>query len=107
MHVAPLAGNTLGSPDDDFVLVQWTAEVGDHWIAPLHVHYRDDEAWYVLSGTLGFRLGDDELLANAGVCCAGSARNAAHVLERRQDGSGVPLGNASENRAADRRDPYC
>ena len=66
VYVERLAGNTLGSSDDDFVLVQWTAEVGDHWIAPLHVHYRDDEAWYVLSGTLGFRLGDDEFHANAG-----------------------------------------
>ena len=66
VHVEPLAGSTLGSAGDDFVLVQWTAEVGDRWIAPLHVHHRDDEAWYVLSGTLGFRLGDDEIHANAG-----------------------------------------
>ena len=66
MHVERLAGKTLGSSDSDFVLVHWTADVGDHWIAPLHVHHRDDEAWYVLSGTLGFRLGDDEFLANAG-----------------------------------------
>jgi len=57
----PLAGNVLGSPGDDFVIVQWTAEVGDHWIAPLHVHHDDDEAWYVLRGTLGFLLGADEL----------------------------------------------
>jgi len=48
------------------VLVQWTAEVGDHWIAPLHVHHEHDEAWYVLRGTLGFRLGDEELEAGAG-----------------------------------------
>jgi mannose-6-phosphate isomerase-like protein (cupin superfamily) len=59
VHVPPLAG-------DDFVIVRWTAEVGDHWIAPLHVHHGDDEAWYVLSGTLGFRLGDEEIEAGAG-----------------------------------------
>ena len=66
MHVEHLAGNALGSAGDSFVIVEWTAEVGDHWIAPLHVHLEDDEAWYVLSGTLGFRLGDEELEARAG-----------------------------------------
>ena len=66
MLVAPLAGNVLGGPGDDFVLVQWTAEVGEHWIAPLHVHHEDDEAWYVLRGTLAFRLGDQEIEAGAG-----------------------------------------
>ena len=40
-------------------MVQWKAEVGDHWIAPLHVHHEDDEAWYVLRGRLGFRLGEE------------------------------------------------
>jgi mannose-6-phosphate isomerase-like protein (cupin superfamily) len=62
----PLAGKSLGGSGDDFVLVQWTAEVGDHWIAPLHVHHEDDEAWYVLRGKLGFRLGDEELEAGPG-----------------------------------------
>jgi len=52
--------------DDDFVVVEWTAEVGTHWIAPLHIHHADDEAWYVLEGTLGFKLGDDEIEAAAG-----------------------------------------
>lgn len=66
MHIEPLAGNTVGARNDSFVIVQWRAEVGDHWIAPLHVHYEDDEAWYVLSGTLGIRLGDDELIAKPG-----------------------------------------
>jgi len=66
VYVDHLAGRALGSSGDDFVIVQWTAEVGDHWIAPLHVHRRDDEAWYVLSGKLGFRLGDDEIEASPG-----------------------------------------
>jgi|SRR5215475_7476859 len=66
MYVADLAGNVLGSSGDDFVIVQWKAQVGEHWIAPLHVHYDDDEAWYVLSGTLGFRLGDAEIKAERG-----------------------------------------
>lgn len=32
----------------------------------MHVHYEDDEAWYVLRGTLGFRLGDATLEAGPG-----------------------------------------
>ncbi len=66
MLAQPLAGTALGGPGDSFVLVQWTAEVGEHWIAPLHVHHEDDEAWYVLRGRLGFRLGDEEFDATAG-----------------------------------------
>src|SRR3954452_20661238 len=66
MLAQPLAGNALGGSGDDFVLVQWTAEVGDHWIAPLHVHREDDEAWYVLRGRLGFRLVDEEFEAGPG-----------------------------------------
>jgi mannose-6-phosphate isomerase-like protein (cupin superfamily) len=64
--VESLSGNQLGGRDDNFVIAQWTAEVGDHWIAPLHVHHEDDEAWYVLRGTLGFRLGDEEIEAGPG-----------------------------------------
>jgi mannose-6-phosphate isomerase-like protein (cupin superfamily) len=59
MRAEPLAGTVLGGWGDDFVIAQWTAEVGNHWIAPLHVHHEDDEAWYVLQGRLGFRLGDE------------------------------------------------
>lgn len=66
MYVEDLAGRVLGSSADDFVIVQGKAEVGDHWIAPLHVHHRDNEAWYVLSGALGFRLGDAEIEAHPG-----------------------------------------
>ena len=56
----------VGGPGDRFVIMRWTAEVGDHWIAPAHVHHEDDEAWYVLRGTLGFRLGDEQLEAEQG-----------------------------------------
>ncbi len=55
-----------GLTGDDFVLVEWSAEVGRHWIAPLHLHHADDEAWYVLEGELGFRLGDEEVVVEAG-----------------------------------------
>ena len=66
MLVESLSGSQLGGLDDNFVIVQWTAEVRDHWIAPLHVHHEDDEVWYVLRGTLGFRLGDEEVEAGPG-----------------------------------------
>jgi quercetin dioxygenase-like cupin family protein len=34
--------------------------------APLHVHSREDEAWYVLEGQIRFRTGDDEFVAGPG-----------------------------------------
>jgi mannose-6-phosphate isomerase-like protein (cupin superfamily) len=68
----PSAGSNLGESGDDFVLVQWVAEVGDSWIAPPHIHRDDDEAWYVLRGTLGFLLGDEEFEAGAGFSGAGA-----------------------------------
>ena len=66
MAFAKRLASVDGLAGDDFVLVEWTAEVGRHWIAPLHVHRADDEAWYVLEGELGFRLGDEEVIATAG-----------------------------------------
>lgn len=38
----------------------------DRPIAPLHLHRSEDEAWYVLEGRLGFRVGDGEVEAGAG-----------------------------------------
>jgi mannose-6-phosphate isomerase-like protein (cupin superfamily) len=38
----------------------------DRPIAPLHLHRSEDEAWYVLEGALGFRVGEDEVEAEAG-----------------------------------------
>jgi mannose-6-phosphate isomerase-like protein (cupin superfamily) len=67
---APLAGGLLGSPDGAFVVVEWEASaerIGPLApVAPLHVHHEDDEAWYVLEGVLGFRLGDREVEMEAG-----------------------------------------
>ena len=56
-----LAGEQLGGAESDFVIVEWTdsGEREYEWIAPLHVHHADDEAWYVLEGVLRFRLGDE------------------------------------------------
>lgn len=59
--VTSLRAGQLGGPETDFVIVEW-ADSGDsewEWIAPLHVHHADDEAWYVLEGLLRFRIGDE------------------------------------------------
>ena len=51
-------------------LAQWRDPGGapdpPRYIAPLHVHKEDDEAWYVLEGALRFRLDDEEVEAPAG-----------------------------------------
>ena len=59
--VTPLAEGQLGGAASDFVIVEWTdsGESEWEWIAPLHVHHADDEAWYVLEGVLRFRVGDE------------------------------------------------
>jgi mannose-6-phosphate isomerase-like protein (cupin superfamily) len=56
-----LTGEELGGPRSGFVIVEWTdsGESEYEWIAPLHVHHADDEAWYVLEGILRFRIGDE------------------------------------------------
>ena len=33
---------------------------------PLHIHHREDEAWYILSGRMTFYIGDDAMTAEAG-----------------------------------------
>jgi mannose-6-phosphate isomerase-like protein (cupin superfamily) len=53
---------------DSFVIADWT-DPGTHPgrpIAGLHLHRADDEAWIVLSGRLGFRVGEDEREVAAG-----------------------------------------
>ena len=54
--VPPLAGRVLGLGSNDFVIAEWQdtgAPPGPpRFIAPLHLHRSDDEAWYVLEGTL-------------------------------------------------------
>jgi mannose-6-phosphate isomerase-like protein (cupin superfamily) len=62
--VPPLLGGTLGGGDGAFVVVERTDAGGPP--DPPHVHWYDDEAWYVLAGVLRFRLGEQELEATAG-----------------------------------------
>jgi mannose-6-phosphate isomerase-like protein (cupin superfamily) len=66
----PLAGSVVGSIGSDFVIAEWKEAGGapgpPRWIAPLHLHRNDDEAWYVLEGTLCVRVGTDDVEARAG-----------------------------------------
>jgi mannose-6-phosphate isomerase-like protein (cupin superfamily) len=66
----PLAGRVFGSIDDAFVIAEWRDAGGPpeppRLIAPRHLHRRDDEAWYVLEGTLRIQVGEREVEAPAG-----------------------------------------
>jgi mannose-6-phosphate isomerase-like protein (cupin superfamily) len=66
--VRSLSDGQLGGSQNDFVLVEWTDSGEDEWewIAPLHVHHADDEAWYVLEGVLRFQIGDEVFEAGPG-----------------------------------------
>src|SRR5919204_4673465 len=67
MTVPPLLGASLEGAD--FVLAEWVDDgesSAARPVAPLHRHFGDDEAWYVLEGTLGFVRGDERLEAPAG-----------------------------------------
>jgi mannose-6-phosphate isomerase-like protein (cupin superfamily) len=66
----PLAGTVIGSIADSFVIAEWRDPGGPsgppRLIAPLHLHHRDDEAWYVLEGRLHIQKGDQVVEAHAG-----------------------------------------
>jgi len=66
----PLAGSVLGSVGNNFVIAEWKDAGGPpgppRWIAPLHLHRSDDEAWYVLEGALCVRVGKAVVEAHAG-----------------------------------------
>lgn len=55
---------------DSFVIAEWGDRGGmtsrERPIAGLHLHRSDDEAWYVLEGRLGFRVGEEEREVGAG-----------------------------------------
>jgi mannose-6-phosphate isomerase-like protein (cupin superfamily) len=63
-----LSANELGGSGNDFVIVEWSdgGESEWEWIAPMHVHHSDDEAWYVLEGSLRFRMGEETFEAGPG-----------------------------------------
>ena len=67
---ADLAGGLVAAPESQIVLAQWSDPGGEHdpprFIAPLHVHHADDEAWYVIEGALVVRAGDRDVEVPAG-----------------------------------------
>jgi mannose-6-phosphate isomerase-like protein (cupin superfamily) len=70
-NLAPhLAGSALGSPSNSFVIAEWRDPGGPpgppRYIAPLHLHNSEDEAWYVLEGVLCVRVGNKVVEAHAG-----------------------------------------
>ena len=78
---APLAAAALAG--EHLVLVEVADPGGGGeppaYIAPLHIHHAEDEAWYVLEGTLGFRLGDGQIEAPAGAAVL-VPRGVAHTF---------------------------
>jgi mannose-6-phosphate isomerase-like protein (cupin superfamily) len=65
-----LAGGLISAPDAALVLAEWIDPGGGTdpptYIAPLHIHHEDDEAWYVLEGRLGFDVGGEQRDVGAG-----------------------------------------
>jgi mannose-6-phosphate isomerase-like protein (cupin superfamily) len=65
----PLEGRVLSAgPEAGFVVAEWSDD-GRHPgmpIAPPHTHLDEDEAWYVLDGTLDILLGRRRIRASAG-----------------------------------------
>lgn len=55
--VAAVTGNRLAV---------WEQLLPRHSSPPLHVHHRDDEAWYVLDGSITFRVDENEITADGG-----------------------------------------
>jgi uncharacterized cupin superfamily protein len=56
--------------NDSFVIAEWRDAGGPpgppRLIAPWHLHHHDDEAWYVLEGTLRVMVGSKEMEARSG-----------------------------------------
>jgi mannose-6-phosphate isomerase-like protein (cupin superfamily) len=65
-----LRGGRVSAGRASLVLAEWRDPGGGHdpphYIAPLHVHHVDDEAWYVLEGTLAVRVGERDVTVPAG-----------------------------------------
>jgi quercetin dioxygenase-like cupin family protein len=66
---------TAADTDNRFTLVEVTCPPG--YEAPLHVHYWEDEAFWVLEGDLTFQIGDTTIQARAGDYAFGP-RNIPH-----------------------------
>ena len=52
-------GEAIHATGDSFAIHEWAHGPGGG--PPLHIHHEDDEAWYVLEGSLTFRFADRTL----------------------------------------------
>lgn len=63
-------GSVIASPSASIVVAEWIDPGGGDdppsFIAPLHVHRADDEAWYVIDGALRVRIGVEHVDVPAG-----------------------------------------
>ena len=70
LSVPSMKGQVLQAETSDLVLAEWDDPGGGHepplLIAPRHVHHADDEAFYVLEGTLAFELDGVTVTVGAG-----------------------------------------
>ena len=70
MLARSFAGGVLSADGAELVLAEWRDPGGEtdppRYIAPLHSHRADDEAWYVLEGALRFSIDGHEVEAPAG-----------------------------------------
>jgi hypothetical protein len=102
-----LEGRTIGSADGTFVVAEWVDDgetSRDRPIAPPHLHRSEDEAWYVLEGRLGFRIGDEEVEAGLGGAVLVPA-GAPHLLERGLGAGTLPARDGPTHFSAGRDDP--
>lgn len=70
MLLSPLASRSARHPDANIVMVEGLlepAEPGERLlVAPYHIHRLDEEIFYILSGHIGFEVGDDTFTAGIG-----------------------------------------
>jgi quercetin dioxygenase-like cupin family protein len=74
---------TAGSTSGGLTLVEVTC--GPGYQAPLHVHHRDDEGFWVLDGRVTFHVGDASVLAGPGDYAYGP-RNVPHRFDVGDEG---------------------
>lgn len=84
----PLRERLLEMDGADLVLAEWSepgADQGENWIAPVHLHNHDDEAWYVLEGELEVLTPDGPVRVPAGAALV-SPRGVAHAFRNASPG---------------------
>jgi mannose-6-phosphate isomerase-like protein (cupin superfamily) len=80
---ASLAAAALAPAGAELALTRYDDPGGGfdppRWMAPVHIHHDDDEAWYVVDGELALLLGDDEVRVPVGGAAL-APRGTAHTF---------------------------